>query len=289
MLVPPRYLVALITPFHRAGELDLDAHRHNLAVLYEAGIRGYVLGGSNGEGPYLEAGERARLVEAAREVLGHRAHLMAGVMAETVREGTRQVDEATSAGADSLLVLTPTTLVRNRIDDLHGYYRALADHASVPTILYSVPNTTAFNLPEPSVKELSEHPNIVGMKDSSGDPVRLQRLIAAAGDDFVFWSGSSQALTLAVTAGAYGVITGSGNYAPRLVLDTLAAARRSPLKARELQEKLSAVSRRVESNGIGGVKAASEAAGLRPGFTRAPLSAPPKKVRNELADLLDSI
>lgn len=277
----PRYLVALITPFDEQGNLDLDAHRHNVSTLWKAGIEGFVLGGSNGEGPYLEPGERAKLVDVARSAAPE-AHLMAGIMAETVRAGLTQVAE--TRNADSLLVLTPTTLTRNRIDAVERYFTAIADAADLPVALYSVPNTTAFNLPEDSVARLAQHPNIFGMKDSSGDPVRMQRLIAATPDDFVLWSGSSQAMTLIITAGAHGSITGSGNYAPRLVLDVLEAAIQDPVSARPLQRKLSKVSQAIESNGVPGVKVASTVAGLRPGYPRAPLSMPGQDIQKAIQD-----
>lgn len=282
----PRYLVALITPFDEQGELDLDAHRHNIATLSKAGIEGFVLGGSNGEGPYLEPGERAELVDTARSAAPE-AHLMAGIMAETVRAGLAQVAEAKNA--DSLLVLTPTTLTRNRIDGVERYFTAIADDARLPVALYSVPNTTAFSLPEDSVARLAQHPNIFGMKDSSGDPVRMQRLLAATPDDFVLWSGSSQAMTLVITSGAHGSITGSGNYAPGLVLETLNAAISDPVGARPLQRKLSNVSLAIESNGIPAVKVASTVAGLRPGYPRAPLSMPGSDIQKTVRDAVRGI
>ncbi|MEX2280122.1 MAG: dihydrodipicolinate synthase family protein [Acidimicrobiia bacterium] len=285
----PRYLVALITPFTAEGELDLDAHRHNVSTLWDQGIRGFVIGGSNGEGPYLETGERRLLVDSARDVLGAGGYVMCGVMAETIRSAFGQLHEAADAGADSVLVLTSTTLSRNRTEVVERYFTMTADESSLPVMLYSVPNTTAFNLGEDAVERLTRHPNIVGMKDSSGDPVRMQRLVASTPKDFVLWSGSSQALTLAVTAGAHGVITGSGNYAPKLVQETLAAAMADPLAARELQSKLSTISVAIEPLGIPVVKAASEAAGLRPGFPRLPLVAPDANVTAEVQSLVRSI
>jgi dihydrodipicolinate synthase/N-acetylneuraminate lyase len=284
MPTPPRYLVALITPFDRREELDLDAHRHNLETLWEAGVRGFVLAGSNGEGPYLEPGERQLLVEASRKTLGGRAYLMCGVMAETLREARRQVDEAQAGGADAVLVLTPTTLARQRLDLIEAFYRELADRSPLPVVLYSVPATTAYQLAEDSAARLLDHPNVIGMKDSSGDPVRIQRV--AARSERPVWSGSSQALTLSIAAGAYGAITGSGNYVPRLVLDTLAAAQRNPLRARDLQARLSEAAQKVESLGIAGVKAASVAAGLRPGRPRRPLRTLPRSAARRLTDFL---
>jgi dihydrodipicolinate synthase/N-acetylneuraminate lyase len=285
----PRYLVALITPFTAGGEIDLEAHRHNVSVLWTAGVRGFVIGGSNGEGPYLETDERRRLLAAARDVLGSDAYLMCGVMAETVRQAVRQLAEAAEGDADSVLCLTPTTLARNRVDTVEGFFSTVADESPLPLVLYSVPNTTAYSLPEESVAALAGHPGIVGMKDSSGDPVRMQRLVEATPDDFVLWSGSSQALTLAVTAGAHGVITGSGNYVPHLVLETLESAIVDPLRAMALQRRLSAASRAIESHGIPGVKVAAETAGLRPGHPRLPLVAVSDDLAVTLREALSTI
>jgi len=285
----PRYLVALITPFDSEGELDLDAHQHNVAILWDTGIRGFVIGGSNGEGPYLEPGERRDLVSSARDTLGPGAHLMCGVMAETVRSAVRQLSEAAEGGADSVLCLTPTTLARNRTEVVERFFTEVADESTLPVMLYSVPNTTAYSLPEESAARLAIHPNILGMKDSSGDPVRMQRLVESTPHDFTLWSGSSQALTLAVTAGAHGVITGSGNYVPGLVLETLDAALADPRAARALQTRLSHISRIVEGNGIPAVKAASSAAGLRSGFPRLPLTPADDELSQTLQDAVQAI
>lgn len=265
---------ALVTPFDADGELDLAAHRHNVSRLTELGIEGFVLGGSNGEGPYLEPGERRRLVESARET-SPGAHVMAGIMAESVRGGLSQLEEV--EGADSVLIMTPTTLTRGRPHFVLTYFRRLADASPLPVYLYSVPPNTAYSMPVELVAELADHPNVVGMKDSSGDVVRLQAIIDAAPDDFVLFSGASPAATAALIVGCYGVITGSLNYVPRLVVDVVEKA-----PNRDLQRRLTAVSKAVEQHGVPGVKAASLAAGLQPGLPRLPLEAASESVASEV-------
>ena len=101
MIPAPDFMPALITPFGQRGEIDIKAHSGNMRVLAWRGIDGFLIGGSNGEGPYLEAGERARLVKAGRR---RKAHLMVGVAAQSTRTALTQVSEAAEAGADSLLV-----------------------------------------------------------------------------------------------------------------------------------------------------------------------------------------
>lgn len=266
---------ALVTPFDTDGEVDLDAHRHNVGFLTEARIEGFVLGGSNGEGPYLEAGERRLLIEGARQAAPG-AYVMAGIMAETVRGGLRQLEEC--GDADSVLVLTPTTMARGRSPYVLNYFLRLAEASPLPVYLYSVPPNTAYSLPVELVAELAEHPRVVGMKDSSGDVVRLQAIVNATPDDFLLYSGASAAVTGAMAVGCHGVITGSTNYVPGLVMDTV---EKTP--DLDLQRELSSVSAAVERHGVPGVKAAAAAIGLRPGAPRLPLEALSGELADEIA------
>ena len=283
-MVPfPRYLPALITPFTQRGELDLKAHTQNLRVLADLGITGFLIGGSTGEGPYLEPGERARLVKAGRR---RKAHFMVGVAAETTRSALSLTAEAEEAGADSLLVMTPTTLARGDEDAIVRFYRTIADKSKIPVLLYSVPLVTAYNLSLDSVWRLSRHDNIVGMKDSSGDVVRLQAIVDAAPGDFLLYTGSTKSITAAMTIGCYGAITNSGNYAPELVLRTLEAAMTDPPAARRHQKRLNRLASDVEPHRIPGVKAAARAAGLEPGYPRAPLSRLSRGAETSIAKLI---
>jgi 4-hydroxy-2-oxoglutarate aldolase len=283
MLPPPDYMPALITPFTRGGEIDTRAHTTNLRLLVGAGIEGFVIGGSNGEGPYLEPGERFRLVKAGRR---RKSHFMVGIAAESTRVALNQLEEAVEGGADTILVMTPTTLTRGRDEAVLRFYKTIADTSIAPVFLYSVPSVTGYSLPLELVWRLSRHDNIVGMKDSSGDVVRLQSIIDASPSDFLLYSGSSRALTAAMAIGCHGAITGSGNYVPELVLQTLAAAKTDTVKARKLQKRLSAISADVEAHGVPGVKAAAKAAGLDPGHPREPLTRLSRGAETSIAKLI---
>jgi 4-hydroxy-tetrahydrodipicolinate synthase len=264
----PRLMPALVTPFGRDGAIRFEHHRHNLGTLWDQGIRGFLLGGSTGEGPYLEPGEREALTSEARAILGKKAVLLCGIAAETVRQAAAMMREAAGGGADAVLVITPTTLTRNRLKYVDGFYRAVADIS-----------------PEDLVAGLAHHPNIIGIKDSGGHPVRLQRILASVPDGFAVFTGSTQALTLAVTAGAHGAITASANYMPGRLLATVKLARTQPLKARPLQQEISRISAAVESFGIPGVKSAATSAGLKPGFPRLPLRSLSRAEHARLIDL----
>jgi 4-hydroxy-2-oxoglutarate aldolase len=283
MLDLPDYLPALITPFTRRGEIDTKAHTHNVRLLASKGIDGFLIGGSTGEGPYLEPGERSRLVKAVRR---RKTHLMVGIAAESTRVALDLVAEATEAGADSLLVMTPTTLARGRAEAVQRFYRTIADRSTLPILLYSVPPVTSYNLPVELIWRLSRHENIIGMKDSSGDVVRLQSIVSATPTGFFLYSGATRALTAAMAIGCYGAITASGNYAPELVMRTLATARENPARARRAQKRLSSLSGDVEAHGVPGVKAAAKAAGLEPGYPREPLTRLSRGAETSIAKLI---
>lgn len=279
----PEYLPALITPFTQRGEIDAKAHTGNVRVLAEQGVAGFLIGGSTGEGPYLEPGERARLVKAVRR---RKAHLMVGIAAESTRVALALVDEATEAGADSLLVVTPTTLARRRDDAMVRFYKTVADRSRLPVLLYSVPPVTSYSLPVELIWRLSRHDNIIGMKDSEGDVVRLQSIIDATPKNFLLYSGATRALTGAMAVGCDGAITASGNYAPDLVMQTLRTAREDLPRARRLQKRLSVLSSDVEAHGVPGVKAAAKAAGLEPGYPREPLTRLSRGAETSIAKLI---
>jgi dihydrodipicolinate synthase/N-acetylneuraminate lyase len=182
--------------------------------------------------------------------------------------------------------MTPTTLARGRDEAILRFYRTVADMSPLPLFIYSVPGVTGYSLPIELVWRISRHDKVVGMKDSSGDVVRLQSIIDASPPDFILYAGSSRALTAAIAVGCHGAITGSGNYLPKLVLQTMEAARVSPEKARRLQKRLSAVTADVEAHGIPGVKAAAKAAGLDPGYPREPLTRLSKGAETSIAKLI---
>lgn len=259
---------ALVTPFTRDGEPDLEAHLYNLSALWERGVRGFLIAGSTGEGPYLEPGERHLLVRTTRELLED-AFLICGVASETLRGAVAQAEEAAAAGADALLVLTPTSLARGNSAAVRGFYQELAQASPLPLMLYSVPSYTAYDLPIELAVELAGHRNVAGMKDSGGQPVRIARLVEQAPKEFLVYGGASAAVALSMAAGAYGAITASANYVPELVIEVVEAD--SAPHAAQAQARLRELSEVVEAHRIPGVKAAVEAAGLRPGHPRRPL------------------
>lgn len=263
MKTPPRTMVALITPFDKAGAIDGAAHRSNLETLSGWGVDGFLVGGSTGLGPYLETGERAILIAAARGDLGSSVFLLAGVSAQSVRQAMAQIAEAAQAEADAVLVITPTLLLREDADLVRSFYLAVAEASPLPVFCYSVPAVAGYELPVQTAIAIASHPNIVGMKDSGGNPDRVEPILDGVDDSFLLYIGASRAVNEGTRRGAYGSITASGNYAPELVV----AARTNA----DAQDRLTAIASNVEWHGVAGTYAAASMVGLDAGSMRLPL------------------
>ncbi len=271
MRTAPTAMPAQITPFTASGEIDVEAYRHNLGVQSERGVEGFLIGGSTGEGPYLEPGDRSLLVGVTREEMPD-SFIMCGIAAESVRRALAQAEEAANADADAVLVLTPTSLVRGKDGLVASFYEDVATAASLPVFIYSVPTYTGYEIPVDETIASSHHANIAGIKDSGGNPVRaLQMAQATDREGFKVFAGSSASLALSVAAGAYGAITASGNYAPSLVREVVGGARKGVRRAADAQERLTGLCRLVESRGIPGVRLAAAVSGLNVGLPRRPL------------------
>jgi dihydrodipicolinate synthase/N-acetylneuraminate lyase len=257
----PRALPALLTPFTSSGDLDLGAHAHNVLAVRARGGAGILVAGSTGEGPYLEPGERRSLIRTTRET-DPDMFVMCGVHAESLRQALAAVDECTEA--DATLVVTPTSLVRGDTRAVETFYLELAERSPAPLMLYSVPSVTAWELPTRSILVLAGHQDIVGMKDSGGNPQRISMLSGDIADGFVMYAGASRALAASAQAGAWGAITASGNYA---LADVSLAARGDAGS----QKRLTDLSSVVEAHGVAGTKFAADSVGLVSGHMRLPL------------------
>src|SRR5579884_1222441 len=167
-IMPP-----LVTPFDDGGNVRYDAFERNFDKYLQAGIQGCLVLGSNGESVYLEHSEKLRLIEAARRHVPSSMTLLAGTGVESTQATIRLTKEAAERGVDAVLVKNPFYYKNQMTFDVYdAHYTAVADASPVPVVIYNVPAFTGISLESRVVIELSKHPNIVGMKESSGD-VRL--------------------------------------------------------------------------------------------------------------------
>lgn len=264
---------ALVTPMTADGAVDLEAFGRHVEWVIEQGVDVLVPCGTTGESATLTPDEQASVIRRAVEVAGGRVPVLAGAGGNDTRVVAALARAAAEAGADGVLTVTPY-YNKPTADGLVAHYRAVAEAAGVPVILYNVPGRTALNVPAPLTLRIArEVPAVVGVKEASGDLAQITSLLATRPAGFVVLSGDDE-LTLPMLAlGADGVISVAANEVP----GPMASLTRSGLdgrfdRARSLHERLLPLMRAnfVETNPIP-VKTALEIMGHGPAHFRLPL------------------
>ncbi len=281
-------LPPVATPF-KDGEASPTLLKRNLEKYNRTGLSGYLILGSNGEAGYLSEKEKRDVLEAAREAIPDDKIFMAGTGRESTRETIRWTQLAAEAGADCALIVTPHYYKGQMTPEtLSGHYRAVADAVEIPILIYNVPQFTGINLSPDLVAKLSRHPNIVGIKDSSGNIGQLAEIVRTTPDDFAVFVGSAPVFYPALCVGAVGGILAVANIIPDHCVDIMVLSKEgNPSEARALQFKITPLSRWVTTkHGIGGLKMAMDEMGFEGGLPRPPLRPPEESHRQELRDLL---
>lgn len=268
-------LAPATTPFDPVtGEADVIAMRRNLRAWLEHDLAGVVLFGSTGEGVLLDDDERARLLDSARDLVGGRL-LLAGTGAESTRATIRRSRAAAEAGADAVLVQPPAFYKPQMTPEaLRDHYRAVADASPVPVLLYQIPpRFSGVELPAGLVGELAQHPNIAGIKDSSGDLRTLGALVDACGPRCAVLVGSGAILYGALELGVAGGILAVSLLVPQLCVELEGHFRAGePGRAGRLQERIKPLHQQIVGGlGVAGTKAALELLGYAGGEPRPPL------------------
>ena len=270
--------------------LDLATLREHLRRLHVAGIRDIVVLGSNGEAVHLDHAERRDVIACAREVFGAAAQVLAGAGALSTRETIKLCALAADAGADIALVLPPHHY-RSQMTTamLRGHYLTVADASPIPVVLYNMPaNSAGVDLDAETVIALSLHPNIIGLKDSSGNVAKLVEVVAGAQEGFATLAGSAGFLLPAMVIGATGAIAALANIAPRECLQLFDLIEQGHLEeARALQARLAPINQAVTSRfGVAGLKAALGYVAHYGGSPRRPLAPLGESERVQLRSLL---
>lgn len=264
----------VVTTFRPDETLDLDAFASNLRAHLAAGVDGILVTGSTGEAALVDEGERERLLAMAREVVPADRWLMAGTGAESTRQVVQRCQAAAELGVDAALVVAPHYYgPQMTFAALSAHYRRVADESPIPVALYNIPKYMHFSLPPELVGEMAEHPNVIGMKDSSGDATLFARYMEAQSPTFGVLTGNGSGLAAALASGGDGGTLAVGLFATALACGIRDAARAGDMAAASaLQARLApANSAIVATLGVAGIKAALEMVGLHGGPCRLPL------------------
>ena len=230
----------VVTPFDRRGEIDEGLFRENVQRLTGIGLAGVLVAGSSGEAPYLTEGERLRLVEVARDLVRPPEIVIAGVGLESTDATVRLGREAVARGADALLVLTPN-YYKPKMDaeTLAAHYRTVARRVERPVVVYSIPQFTGLHLEPTTVEKLSRIPNVVALKESSGDLHFVRAVLRRVRPAFRVLVGSVGILYESLRAGAVGAVLSQANYAPELCVGLYQAfLQKKKKQALEFQARL---------------------------------------------------
>jgi 4-hydroxy-2-oxoglutarate aldolase len=280
---------ALTTPFAADGSVSLTDLKYNIERYNSTGLAGYTVLGSTGESVLLSRAEMDGVLATVKETAGQGKRLIAGTGAESTAETIERTRRAAEFGYHLALVKTPHYYKPSyKPDVLIAHYRRVADASSIPVLLYSVPIFTGITLEAPEVAVLSEHPNIVGIKESSGHVMRVAEMVAETPPEFQVLTGSAPTLLAGLTVGAKGTILALASGLPEKCVELFELARAGHIeKARELQTALLKASKVVASeHAIAGVKFVMDQRGYRGGIPRLPLVPIPETYKQRILESL---
>jgi 4-hydroxy-tetrahydrodipicolinate synthase len=288
--LPRGSVVALITPFMTDGGVDWAKLRSLIDFHIESGTAAIAIAGTTGESSTLSHAEHRDVIAVTVEHTAGRIHVMAGVGANSTSEAVALAQSASDCGVDSLLSVVPY-YVKPSQQGLIDHFRAQADASRVPVVLYNVPGRTVTDMSVSTVARLSEHPNIRGIKDATGDMVRAAELVEALPAKFALYSGEDFTSLAFMALGGHGVISVVANVLPRQVSKLCSLIETNELKlARRLFLQMLPLTRALfTETSPGPVKFAAALLGQCEPIVRLPLVLPEESTRRYLEDCLQQV
>ena len=283
----------IATPFNHEGEIWKAKVEHNIDKWNHTGLAGYVVCGSTGESVHLTTEEKIQLWEYVAEYAAPNKLLIAGTGVESVRETVALTNRAAEIGYKCAMVRTPhyyKNLINNAAAQML-YFRAVADQVKIPIFIYNWPQVTGVDIPAEGVAELSHHPNIIAIKESSGNLEKVMRMIREVKPGFQVLTGSAPTLAPSLAVGCSGAVLAFANAAPYATVSIWEAHRtREPEAALDWQNRISHAAYLVTTkHGVPGLKYAMDLAGYYGGPPRLPLTPPcpaaKKEIEEAFADL----
>ncbi len=263
---------AIVTPFNEHG-VDYERLKKNLEFQYENGTSAIVVCGTTGENATHTPNEHDELVRVTVRTVNGRMKVIAGIGSNNTANALRAAEDAKYSGADAVLMVTPyynKTTQKGLIE----HFSYVADRVDIPMILYNVPSRTGIGISADTCKALSQHPNINGIKEASGDIALAAKIRSLCGDDLYIWSGNDDCTIPLMSLGALGVISVASNIVPGAVAKLCALCLEgSYAEATELYAKYASLFSAlfIETNPIP-VKAALKMMGVDSGILRLPLT-----------------
>ena len=266
-------MVAVVTPMHADGALDYEALERLVEFHIENHTSAIVSVGTTGESPTLDEREHCEVIRRTVEMARGRVPVIAGTGSNSTQEAIDLTRCAMQGGADACLLVTPYYNKPTQ-EGMYLHFKAVAEAVPIPQILYNVPSRTACDLLPETVRRLAAVPNIVGIKEATGNLQRAHEITELCGDNFDLYSGDDATARECIFAGGKGVISVTANVAPREMHEMCTHALRRDRTAAEVADRRLAALHRdlfVEANPIP-VKWALHEMGLIPPGIRLPLT-----------------
>lgn len=276
----------IATPFNADGEIYTAKVQHNVEKWNRTGLAGYVVCGSTGESVHLTFEEKLTIFELVAKHASADKLLMAGTGVESVRETVLLTNRAAEMGYKAVMVRTPhyyKNLVNNGAAQAL-YYRSVADQAKIPLMIYNWPQTTGVDIPADTVAALSEHPNIIAIKESSGNIEKVMQMIRETKPGFQVLVGSAPTLAPSLAVGAVGAVLAYANAAPYSTIAIWEAHRQREFDAAmDWQRRIARAAVLVTVKyGIPGLKHAMDLNGYYGGPVRLPLVSISPEAKKEI-------
>jgi len=227
---------AVTTPF-KDNTVDLDSFKKHLEFLKENDVQAFIVNGTTGESSTLTAREKEQTLEAAVEVAAGDLPVIAGTGSNNTQAAIDASVNAQELGVDGLLIITPYYNKTTQGGAIK-HFTTIADAVDLPIVLYDVPSRTGMSLKAETVAELSQHPNIVALKDATGDLTNLTRMMNSVSEDFAFYSGNDDIALPFYAAGGDGLISVVANAVPSAHQKLYELAQSKPKEATKLHNTL---------------------------------------------------
>lgn len=287
MVIVEGIIPVLITPFTEDQKLNEAALRKQIRRFLDAGAHGLFALGTNGEFVTLTREEKIRVVEITLEEAKGKVPVYAGTGGTSTAEVVELSETMEKLGVDVLTVITPSFYPCKQ-HELIAHYKSVAASTSLPIVMYNIPARTGNSLEPKTVAELAKVPNIVGVKDSSGNFQTILGYIAETGPDFAVLAGTDALLLYTLIAGGKGGVSGSANVVPELMLSIYNLWKQGDIEqAVKVQRDLRPLSAVYQKATLPSVfKEAMNMMGLEAGPSRPPVGPVPAEIREELYEVL---
>ena len=276
----------IATPFDHKGDIYKSKLRHNIEKWNKVGLSGYVVCGSTGESVYLTTEEKIELWELVASCSAPDKLLLAGTGVESVRETVALTNRAAEIGYQCAMVRTPhyykSLVSSSAAQEL--YFNSVADQSKIPIMIYNWPQATGIDIPADAVARLSEHPNIIAVKESSGNLEKVMQMIRETKNGFQVLVGSAPTLAPSLAVGAVGAVLAFANAAPYATVAIWEAHRTREYEAAlDWQNRIARAAVLVTAKyGIPGLKYAMDLNGYYGGPPRLPLCPVTAEARRQI-------